>query len=171
MELWDVYDKNRVKTDKIMQRGEKFDKDSFHLVVHVCIFNSQNKMLIQQRQSFKQGWSNMWDISAGGSALYSETSQHAIERELYEELGLDISFENIRPSFTVNFENGFDDIYLIKKDIEINDLTLQYEEVQSIKWATQQEILDMIHSKTFVPYHKSFIQFVFEMKDYRGLQK
>jgi isopentenyldiphosphate isomerase len=59
MELWDVYDINRNKANKTMVRGEPFEIGNYHLVIHVCIFNSDNKMLIQQRQPFKEGWPNM----------------------------------------------------------------------------------------------------------------
>ncbi|MDF2947990.1 MAG: hydrolase, partial [Bacillales bacterium] len=78
MELWDVYEINRNKTNKTnktMVRGESFEKNNYHLVVHVCVFNSNGEMLIQQRQPFKEGWSNMWDITVGGSAIKGDTSQ------------------------------------------------------------------------------------------------
>ena len=62
MELWDVYNSDRTKSGKTMVRGEKAEKDAYRLVVHACIFNTKGEMLIQQRQPFKSGWSNMWDI-------------------------------------------------------------------------------------------------------------
>ena len=37
MELWDVYDSNRIKTSKTMVRGGSFEKGDYHLVVHICI--------------------------------------------------------------------------------------------------------------------------------------
>ena len=115
MELWDVYNRDKTKSNKTMVRGEKFEKDAYHLVVHACIFNSQGEMLIQQRQSFKSGWPNMWDVTAGGSAVSGEKSQTAIERELFEEIGLKICLENVQPHLTINFDVGFDDIYLMKE--------------------------------------------------------
>lgn len=60
-------------------------KGTYHLVVHVCVFNQKGEMLIQQRQPFKQGWPNLWDVTMGGSALAGETSQQAAMRELKEE--------------------------------------------------------------------------------------
>jgi len=62
MEKWDLYDKHRNKIAKQITRGDEMASDEFHLVVHVCIFNSKGEMLIQQRQPFKKGWSNLWDI-------------------------------------------------------------------------------------------------------------
>lgn len=84
MEIWDLYDKDRIKTGETMVRGNQFKENTYHLVVHVCIFNLEGKMLIQQRQPFKDGWPNMWDITVGGSAVSGDTSQLAADREVYE---------------------------------------------------------------------------------------
>ncbi|MCE9676753.1 NUDIX domain-containing protein [Paraclostridium bifermentans] len=164
MEIWDLYDKDRIKTGETMVRGSKFKENTYHLVVHVCIFNLEGKMLIQQRQPFKDGWPNMWDITVGGSAVSGDTSQLAAEREVYEEIGYKLSLDGIRPSLTINFDKGFDDIYLIQKDVDISKLRLQYEEVQSVKWASKEEILSMIDEEIFIPYHKSLIDLLFFMR-------
>lgn len=166
MELWDIYDKNRNLTGKIIERGSKLGEDEYHLVTHVCIFNSRNEILIQQRQPWKKGWSNMWDITVGGSALSGETSIRAAERETFEEIGYNIDLSNERPFFTINFEVGFDDYYLIERDIDIRDLTLQYEEVQAIKWANKDEVLQLVKEGKFIDYW--FTEILFDMRKHRG---
>lgn len=168
MELWDVYNRDKTKSNKTMIKGEKFEEGAYHLVVHACIFNSKDEMLIQQRQPFKSGWSNMWDITVGGSAVWGETSQAAIERELLEEIGLKINLQNVQPHLTINFDVGFNDIYLIEKEINIKDLVLQYEEVQRVKWATLEEIYRKIDEGVFIPYYKSLIQLLFDMRKQYG---
>lgn len=168
MELWDVYDSNRNKTGKIIKRGDSFSNDEYRLVVHVCIFNTKGEMLIQQRQPFKKGWSNMWDITVGGHAQSGDSSQAAATREVAEELGLSIDLTNIRPHLSIQFDGGFDDIYLMIKDIDINSLTLQEEEVQRVKWASFDEIKNMIDQSIFIPYHPSLIQLLFDMRHQYG---
>ncbi len=168
MELWDLYDINRTKLSKTMFRGDLFEKDTYHLVVHVCIFNSKGEMLIQQRQTFKEGWPNMWDITVGGSATKGDTSQTAAERELFEEIGLKLNLQTLRPHITINFNNGFNDIYLVNKDVDMKELSLQYEEVQSVKWASNEEILSMIETGEFIPYFPSLISLLFEMRKQYG---
>lgn len=42
MELWDLYDKNRKLTEHTMVRGDEMQPDTYHLVIHVAIFNSNN---------------------------------------------------------------------------------------------------------------------------------
>ncbi len=168
MELWDVYLSDRTKSNRTMVRGDKFESDSYHLVVHACIFNSKGEMLIQQRQPFKSGWPNMWDITVGGSAISGDTSQTAIEREIFEEIGLKIELQNVRPHLTINFDVGFDDIYLIGKEVDIDKLELQYEEVQRVKWASMDEIYQKLDEGTFIPYYKSLIQLFFDMRKQYG---
>lgn len=171
MEIWDIYDKDRIQTGKTMVRGSKFEADSYHMVVHVCIFRKDGKMLIQQRQPFKEGWPNLWDITVGGSAVYGDTSQSAAEREVWEEIGYRLNLKNSRPSMTINFEHGFDDIYLVEGDLEISSLKVPSEEVQQVKWATKDEIISMIDLEEFIPYHASFIELLFDMRKYMGTHK
>jgi isopentenyldiphosphate isomerase len=171
MELWDVYDKDRKKTGKVMKRGTPFEDEEYHLVVHVCLFNSKDEMLIQQRQPFKEGWPNMWDVTVGGSAITGDSSQKAAERELFEEIGYTIDLSNMRPHLTMNFEVGFDDYYLIEVEVDIDTLKLQFEEVQRVKWASKKEILRLMDSDEFIPYYRNFIELLFDMRKKYGVVK
>ncbi|WP_017472916.1 NUDIX hydrolase [Amphibacillus jilinensis] len=171
MEIWDIYDKDRRLTGETIERGASLKQQDYHLVVHVCIFNTNGEMLIQQRQSFKKGWSNLWDITVGGSAVSGDTSQLAAEREVFEEIGYAINLSNCRPSLTIHADDAFDDIYLLEEDLDIKQLKLQYEEVQNVKWATEQEIISLVNENKFIPYYKGFISLLFEMRKYRGVHK
>lgn len=167
-ELWDVYDMHREKTGKLHPRGKRLADGEYHLTVHACIFDGQGRMLIQKRQPFKKGWSGLWDITVGGSATAGEDSQSAIMRELWEELGLSLDLQNIRPHLSVQFDQGFDDMYLIQKEIDISTLTLEYEEVEAVMWASLDEILTMMDEGTFIPYQKHLLCLFFDMKDRYG---
>ena len=168
MEIWDLYTKDRVRTGRQIRRGEPVPAGFCHLVVHICVFNDRGQMLIQQRQPFKDGWPTYWDVSTGGSALAGETSAQAAERELFEEIGLRLDFSALRPSFSVNFSFGFDDFYLVRKNVDLSALTLQPEEVQAVRWADCDEIFDMIDLRLIIPYHRSLISLLFYMRDHRG---
>ncbi|RFE02204.1 Nudix hydrolase [Streptococcus parauberis] len=157
-----AYDNQRVKTGRTMIRGNQFEDGDLHLVVHLCIFNTKGEMLIQQRQKDKEDFPNMWDISVGGSALAGETPQQAIMREAQEELGNCIDLSQIRPQFTINFDQGFDDTFLVIADVDLNSLTLQ-EEVQDAKGASRQEFFQMMTEGSFIPYHLGKIQLYFDM--------
>lgn len=163
MEYWDVYDINRQKTGGTVQRGQKHSDDEYRLVVHVCIFNSNGQMLIQQRQPFKKDWSGMWDVTVGGGSVSGETSSAAAERETLEEIGLKLDLSKTRPHFTINFSDGFDDWYIVKQDVDISNLTLQYEEVKQAKWADKEEIIKMLLTGEFIPYRQALIEMIFEI--------
>lgn len=168
MELFDLYTAEREKTGRTMVRGEPTPEGFYRLVVHVCIFNEAGQMLIQQRQPFKSGWSNLWDISVGGSAIAGDSSRSAAERETREELGLSIDLSDTRPTLTIYWENGFDDYYVVNQAPALDSLRLQYEEVQRVKWADKEEILRMIDDGSFIPYEKSLIELLFFRRNHRS---
>lgn len=161
MELWDLYDAQRKLTGETMVRGTPVPKGLYHLVVHICIFNPKGEMLIQHRQSFKPTWSGMWDVSVGGAVASGEDSQLGARREVAEEIGLDVDFTGVAPAVSVTFPDGFDDYYILERDLDISQLSFQYEEVQGAKWASKEDIFAMIDSGEFIPYHRSFIEFLF----------
>ena len=169
MELWDLYTKDREKLGETMERGAVHPKGKYRLVVHMAIFNTQGKMLIQQRQSTKFGWPNLWDISASGSVISGETTCMAAEREIGEELGLFIPFANRRPALTVHFPDGMGDVYIIEQDIDLSTVTMQEEEVQAVRWASEEEILCMIENDTFIPYQPNFINLLFYLRNHATL--
>ena len=168
MELFDLYTRDRVKTGRTMVRGDKVPEGLYRLVVHVCIFDPQGRMLIQQRQPFKKGWSNMWDITVGGCAVAGDTSQDAAEREVREEIGLELDLQDERPAMTTTFEGGFDDYYVLTRDVDLSSLHLQYEEVQTVRWAEKEEILRMIDDGQFISYEKSLIELLFFFRNHSG---
>lgn len=169
MELFDLYNNNRIPLNKTIERGNKCSTGENRVVIHICLFNSDNQMLIQQRQSFKSTNPNMWDLSVGGCSVSGETSNMSAHRELLEELGIDYNFTDIRPHFTINFDNGFDDFYLLNLDIPIEKITLQAEEVQDAKWATLEEIISLHNGGKFIPYPQSFLATLFDLKNQHGL--
>lgn len=171
MEYFDLYDIDRKKLDRTIERSEQVPKDTYRMVIHVCIFNSKGEMLIQQRQSFKKNNPNKWDVSVAGCSQLGENSRQSAEREVFEEIGYKIDLTNTRPYFTFNFETGYDDVYIIEADLNLDELKLQYEEVQAAKWATKDEILKLMDEDKFINYYKSFIECLFEMKNYRGVLK
>lgn len=168
MERFDLYTADREKTGQTMVRGEPTPAGFYRLVVHVCIFDSEGRMLIQQRQPFKRGWSNLWDISVGGCAVAGDNSRSAAERETREELGLPLDLSDIRPTLTIHWENGFDDYYVLTRDVDLQTLHLQQEEVQAVRWAGLEEILRMIDSGEFIPYEKSLIELLFFRRTHRS---
>lgn len=53
MEKWDLYDKNRNKLNKVVNRGDYLSDDEYHLVVNAWIKNDKDEFLITQRNAKK----------------------------------------------------------------------------------------------------------------------
>lgn len=146
MELWDIYDRNRNKTGKTIKRGERLQKDEFHLIVHIWIKNSNNEFLIQQR-SEKVKNPLVW-CTTGGSAVSGEDSFTAALREAKEELGIDLTnkqgylFEE--GIYEEDNQQYLSDTYLYFIDIDIKDLKLQKEEVKQAKFEKMSKIKEMM---------------------------
>ena len=168
MELVDLYDENRVPLGRTAERGAPRGPGEYRMVVHVCVFDRLGRLLIQQRTPEKFIWPELWDVSVGGGVDAGETSRQGAEREFREELGCPLDLTGLRPSVTVNFDGGFDDFYILTKNLSPEDLTLQKEEVRAVRWAALEEILDMVDRGTFIPYPKSFLRFLFDMRTQFG---
>jgi|MTBAKSStandDraft_1061840.scaffolds.fasta_scaffold00815_13 isopentenyldiphosphate isomerase len=168
MEIFDLYDRDRNRTGETMLRGQRPPKGRYHMVVHICIFNQDGQMLIQKRSKAKGFWAGMWDVSVGGAAQIGDSSWQAAQRELVEELGIEFDFSEVRPAVTVNFEFGFDDVYLINLNPELSELHLQVDEVAEVAWADQNTIMEMIENGEFLPYHPNLIRVFFDLRFYPG---
>jgi 16S rRNA (adenine1518-N6/adenine1519-N6)-dimethyltransferase len=59
-----------------------------HRAVHVFVFNRHGELWLQQRSHLKDKHPLQWDSSAAGHLDAGETYEHAVERELKEELGI-----------------------------------------------------------------------------------
>ena len=165
MEIWDVYDVNRQRTGKVIARPSAWGEEAYHLIVHVCVFNAQGQMLIQKRCHAKHAWPDLWDVSAGGSALAGEESWQAAERETFEELGLKLDLQNVRPHFSINYTRGFDDFYAVIAEVDLNTLTLQQSEVAEVRWASLNEVRQMEADRRFVPYFPGVIELIWQVRN------
>lgn len=168
MEVFDLYDVNRRPLGTKMMRGGDQPKGTYRLVVHVCIFSSDGKMLCQRRVPSKRFYPNMWDLSCGGCVDSGETSAQGAIRETREELGI-ILPADITPSLTVHFNYGFDDVYCITIDVDEKNIVLQESEVAEVQWLTAEQIKSMLDENKFIPYDKSYIDYLFYCQYHRGL--
>ncbi|MGE7952008.1 NUDIX hydrolase [Lysinibacillus xylanilyticus] len=151
MEVWDVYDKNRSKTNKSHVRGAKLADGDYHIVVHVWIRNNKGEILLTKRHKDKS-FPNLWECP-GGSILAGESSLDGVIREVKEEIGINLSRSNGKmiKSERRDAYNDFYDVWLFDQSFEIPETVLQEDEVSDIKWVTKSELENMYNSKYIVP--------------------
>ena len=134
MEYWDIYDKNKQRTGRTMQRND---------------FTMQPGALDKH---WAPGW---WEVSGGG-VMAGEDSADAVRREVLEETGLDVAgaeggylFSYMRES---EGDNYFVDIYRFFLDFDENDVTPQLAEMQGFKLADKAEIESLAAQGIFLHY-------------------
>ena len=162
MEKIDLYDADRIRLGKIAEKEAKMKKGEYRMVAHICVINSKGKLLIQQRSSTKQNFPNVWDLTLGGNVQAGENARKAAQRELEEELGIFLDFSELRPLYTFNFKDGFDDMFVVERDVSLEQIKFVDGEVQAVKWAGQKEILKLIKKKKFIQYYPSVINLIFD---------
>lgn len=146
MEIWDLYDVDRTVIGEHI-RGEKLPANSYHLVVHVWIKNSQGKYLISQRAKSRPTFPLMWEC-VGGSVLKGESSIQAALRETQEEVGIALSpqngkllFSKIRGSINGKRFNDILDVWLFTYDGNISLKNATTDEVEQTIWLDRNEIM------------------------------
>lgn len=164
MELVDLYDENRAPLGRTAERYAPKGPGEYRVVVHVCIFDRQGRFLIQQRTPNKRIWPEKWDLSIGGGVDAGESSRQAAEREVWEELGIPLDLAGLRPSVTVNFDGGYDDFFLVERELDLGELRLQADEVSQVRYVTLEELCAMVDGGQFIPYPKSFLHFLHDMR-------
>ena len=165
MEYWDIYDDNRNKTGKTIARinREELGENENHIAIHVALFNLKGEMLLQKRSMDKLDDPGKWDFSSRGSILVNETAQDGAHRETLEELSIDYDFNKVKPLFTMKYPNVFDDFFIIKYDIDIDDVVIQKEELDCVKWASEEEVIELVKNGDFAINKVDFMKHIFEL--------
>lgn len=96
MELIQIVDKQGNFTGQIMDKEEAHDKNLLHNEIAVFIINDNNQVLLQKRSTNKRFNPNKWGLCSEHVDAY-ESLQDATLRELKEEVGLNISNEELYP--------------------------------------------------------------------------
>ena len=151
MEKRDLYDINRKLTGETIYKGESIPKGKYIIVVLVMIQNSKGEFLIQKRSKQKDGKY----AATGGHVKTGQTSIEGMMEEIQEEIGLTVKPEELECIYSQRFDGGqvFFDLYYMKKDLELSELVLQEEEVESVQWNTIEEIDDLIKKDMFLINH------------------
>ena len=154
MELLDVYNEKGERTGKVVDRSA--DDASFVdgeriAVAIIYIENDKHEFLIQKTSKQK---GNIYSATAG-HVLHNEKPIEAIIREVKEELGIDISNEDIVDlgCLVVDFPVRF--MFYLKKNIDLNELVLQKDEVQEVMYMSEKDIRTEIEKGTM---NKDYVQ-------------
>lgn len=142
LEFMDILDENGNVTGKIKSRDKIIKGKDFYKIVNLLFMNPKTKqILLQKRSKNKKAHPNQWDWAAGGHIKAGESSLEAIIRETKEEIGIDISKDNPIRIMEAKDKVKFTDIYFIEKEVKLEDLTLQSNEVSDAKYFSLEELI------------------------------
>ncbi len=141
-ELLDILTPEGEPTGKTALKSEAHKNGWFHATVHVWLFTSDKKILLQKRALTKKVFPGLWDISVAGHVAAGEEILTSAKREVFEEIGLQIDDEDLIKIGTrihqISHPNGIQDnehhhVFITELKIPIEDLKIQKEEVDAIK--------------------------------------
>lgn len=164
MELLNVYDNDGNLTDRVVPRGDKSIVlgDNEHIgVVVVFIENSKGEFLIQ-KTSVEKGSEYS---STGGHVDAGETHLTSILREIKEEIGIQVEENELEYLGFLLYDKPIRFMYYLKKDINVEDIVTQEEEVDFVKYMSVSEIQDIIDKGEMTKSHGIIFNKILELKN------
>ena len=163
MELVEKFNNKRVKLNKTTERHSKIPGE-YEQVVHVWIMNDEGKFLMQKRSLTKKAYPGMWSVT-GGAVDAGEEPIDAAYRETKEELGIDLNPDKVEYMMSLKRDCIFLDIFLSKENVNIDDLTIQEEELSDVKWFSKDEIKKFIDDDNMPKSVKKYFDLLCELID------
>ena len=151
MELCDVLDEDGNRTGKTLVRGMPLQSGEYHLSVQVWIRDEAGEYLIQQRAMHLVSGPGMWATTAG-YVLAGEDSVTGAIREVREELGIDLSADQLTRFDRLKTAIRIEDVWIASVIKGAMGLPILGEEVTNWTWASKAEIYQMIREGLFFAY-------------------
>ncbi len=133
------------ENDKIIGNKERgtLNQSDIYRVSALWIQNSRGQILLAQRSFNKKNNPGQWGPAVAGTIDEGESYESNIIKEAEEEIGL--KNYRFKKSFH-HFHNGehkhFTQWFFTLVDKEIDEFTIQEDEVEKIKWFTKEELLN-----------------------------
>ena len=137
---------------------------SLHATVHMWIVRPNEKsgydVLLQKRSQTKDSNPGSYDISSAGHVDAGDEILESAIRELKEELGIEAKPEELHyigvhyGAFEAEFygkmfrDRELSSVYVYTEPVEIENLKLQKEEVEAVRWMDYEECRQKVHDGT-----------------------
>ena len=162
-ELYDTYvgaGEPEVSVVEVQERDTVHRLGLLHATVHIWAVKKNDdgkwEVLLQKRSSTKDSNPGCWDISSAGHIDTGDEKLESAVRELSEELGVRVNpaallyigythRKVLKPFYGKMWpDNQISYIYTYTGNVDIDDLFLQEEEVEEVRWMTADELRDRI---------------------------
>ena len=155
MEILDICNEDGFPTGKTVSRAIAHRDGILHRTAHVWVVrkNAQGyDILLQKRSMEKDSFPGLYDTSSAGHIPAGEEPVPSALRELEEELGIaaepsELSYAGM---FRIQYDKEFHGkpfrdneaarVYVYQEPVDIEDLALQKEEVEEVRWFDLEEV-------------------------------
>ena len=155
-EIFDIIDEKGQPTGETVTRSQAHAEGIRHRTAHVWVVRENGEktdVLLQKRSLNKDSFPGRYDTSSAGHIQAGDEPLQSAIRELSEELGIQADADdlNFAGTFSIQYEKEFHGemfkdneiafVYVYdEEDVDIDKLTLQKEEVESVEWFDLEEV-------------------------------
>ena len=162
-EILDIVDGQGRPTGGTAPRSEVHARGLLHRTSHLWLMRRRGcrtEVLLQHRSPAKESYPDSYDISSAGHIPAGAGFEESAVRELHEELGIEAAEEELilcgQRRFIYREEHGgrpytdnqISNVYILWRDVEPGDMTLQAEEVAGVRWIGFNELVDAVAHDT-----------------------
>ena len=164
LEFLDIVDENGEPTGKTVERKKAHAEGIRHRTSHVWLARKRNgrvEILMQKRAENKDSYPGCYDISSAGHIPAGDGFEESAVRELREELGVkadegeliycgdrNVQWDDVFSGKPFH-DNQFSRVFLLWRNTEEDQFTLQKEELESVKWIPFDECVDGVLNNKF----------------------
>lgn len=174
-EFIDILNKEGIKTGQSCLKSEIHTNGHYHNTAHIWFYTKSGDILLAQRDANKLLYPLLWDVSVAGHIDAGESIEKGAVREVKEEIGLSINQNDLNKIGVFecfqSYENGivdneFHHTYLVELKVDLNQLSPQKGEVETLKLVTIDEFKHILASigdnNHLVPSNKAYYQYVLD---------
>lgn len=161
MEYFDICDEKGLPTGQTIERSEAHRLGIRHRTAHVWILQKTEdgwQVLLQKRSRNKDSFPGCLDTSSAGHIPAGYEPVESALRELEEELGIRAEAEELTfiGQFRIAYEKEFhgslfrdneiSNVFVYSKPLDIRDIRIQEEELESVGWYGLTETMEACHT-------------------------
>ena len=162
-ELLDIVDEAGNPTGRTARRTDIHALGLLHRTSHLWLVRRRGgrvEILLQHRSPQKEAYPDCYDISSAGHIPAGSGFAESAIRELHEELGIEASEEELilcgRRRFIYReshggrpyVDNQISNVYIMWRDVPPEQMALQAEEVDGVRWMAFDELVQAVAGNT-----------------------
>ncbi len=165
-ELVDIVDENDNVIGKATRR-EVHERGLWHRGVHLLLYRSDGRMVLQRRSLKKKHAPGKLDCAVSEHVLAGESYDVAVVRGIEEELGIDASKLSLKPLFKHGLDYGDNDfmIAVVYQGVWDHNFNLHPDEVEEVVVMSVDEVKELLlnNPSEFSRWTEQILRHVFGM--------